>query len=322
MGALTKEIKRWGGCYGRPIDSIYIGGGTPSLIGERIIDLIKAVRESFEVSDNAEITAEMNPTKDGTDFLNAAKKAGVNRLSIGVQSGDDKELRVLGRSHTAKDAMKCFEAARKVGFRNISLDIMLGLPESNLKTLSKSIDFLLEMRPEHISAYILKIEPNTRFGKEKPKLPDDDQQAEQYLYLCKRLEDAGYGHYEISNFAKMGFESRHNLKYWECKEYLGIGPAAHSFIGNERFFYERNLKKFIENPETVFDGKAEETDGIMLGLRLKKGVDLAPHQELKPLLDNLVKAKLATFENGRFCLTDEGMLVSNSIITEITEQMK
>ena len=320
VGALSKEIKKWGGCFSRPIDTIYIGGGTPSLLGERIVPLLETVYSAFDVLPKAEITAEMNPTGDSKDFLISAKRAGVNRLSIGVQSADDKELKNLGRTHTALDAEKTVYIAREIGFSNISLDIMIGLPDSNVSKLEKSIDFILSLKPEHISSYILKVEPNTALGKNTPLLPDDDEQAQQYLYMCERFENAGYEHYEISNFSKVGFESRHNTKYWKDCEYLGIGPAAHSFVDGKRFYYPRDLKAFMNNPETVADGDGGETEErIMLGLRLNDGVDVSNYPQLEPFLINLQKAQLGKLQNGRFSLTDSGMLVSNSIIAEILD---
>lgn len=322
VDALSKEIRKWGDCFGRPIDTIYFGGGTPSLLGDRIVPLLNTVRDSFEVLSGAEITAEMNPGDDAKEFLSAAINAGVNRLSIGVQSGNDKELELLGRRHNGAQAVKTVGMARELGFDNISLDIMLGLPESTTEKLSQSLDFIVGLEPEHISAYILKIEPDTRFGRENISLPDEDEQARQYLMMCERLERAGYGHYEISNFAKSGYESRHNLKYWRGAEYLGLGPAAHSFVDGKRFFYPRDIRAFIEHPETVFDGNGGDSEErLMLGLRLREGVDLSDYKQLEPFITTLEKAGLGRSENGRFSLTDQGMLVSNSIITEILERI-
>lgn len=316
---LIQEIKRWGGIFDRPIDTLYIGGGTPSLLGHRISAVIDAVRENFSLQSDAEITAEVNPSGDITDFLQYAKKSGVNRLSIGVQSGIDSELKMLGRRHTVADAKKTVDTAREIGFDNISLDLMLCLPESSINTLSQSIDYILSLRPEHISAYMLKIEPNTLFGKQNPTLPGDELQAEQYLYMCERLQKAGYNHYEISNFAKDGFESRHNTKYWELEEYLGIGPSAHSFVDGKRFFYPKDLRGFINNPQTIDDGFADESDRIMLGLRLKKGIIIKNQsKQLKSFLLQLERAGLISQNGDNVSLTDSGMLVSNSIITEIT----
>ena len=317
---LIKEIKRWGGIIDRPIDTLYIGGGTPSLLGHRIMDIIGAVRENFVLLPDAEITAELNPSGDITDFLQYAKKAGVNRLSIGVQSGIDGELKMLGRQHTVADAKKTVDTARELGFDNISLDLMLCLPDSTIDTLSQSIDCILSLSPEHISAYMLKIEPNTIFGRKNPALPDEDAQSQQYLYMCDRLEKAGYSHYEISNFAKSGYESRHNTKYWILEDYLGIGPSAHSCLNGRRFYYPKDLHGFIESPETVDDGAVEESERIMLGLRLKDGITVKnPWGRLSDFLSQLEKAKLIKINGDNLSLTNSGMLVSNSIITEITE---
>ena len=255
--ALIGEIKQWGDSLSRPIDTVYFGGGTPSLLAEFFPDVMTAVKSSFTLCENAEITMEMNPADNCKEILNFALKSGVNRLSIGAQSGDDTELKVLGRRHTAKQTVETVRLARELGFENISLDIMLALPNSNEKTLEKSLDFITDLEPEHISAYILKVEENTPFNKvyDTLKLPDEDSTADQYLQMCKYLENKGYGHYEISNFSKSGFESRHNLKYWELKEYLGLGPSAHSFINGKRFYFERDLEKFIKGASPLPDGE-------------------------------------------------------------------
>lgn len=322
VGALSKEINRWGGLYSRPIDTIYIGGGTPSVLGTRISRVLDEVYNSFEVLKDAEITVEMNPSSADGGFLKSAYNSGVNRLSLGVQSGIDEELKILGRNHTAQDALRTVDRAKTIGFSNISLDVMLGLPESNIEKLEKSLDFVLSLEPSHISSYILKIEPNTVFGKKNIVLPDDDQQAEQYLYMCDRLETSGFEHYEISNFARKGFYSRHNMKYWRCEDYLGIGPSAHSFLDGARFYYPRDLKGFLSNPQTVSDGNGgDEAEKIMLALRLKEGADLSKHKMVQPFLSQLEIQGLGNLENGRFSLTNRGMLVSNSIITEILEKI-
>ncbi len=321
--ALKKEIIRWGGLFGRPIDTIYIGGGTPSLLGERIEGIIYAIRQSFAVDENAEITAELNPEGDIEQFLLSAGRAGVNRLSVGIQSANDDELLLLGRRHTALAAMKAVVSARNLGFSNISVDLMLGLPHSNTKSLKRSIDFALSLSPEHISAYILKVEKNTPFGRSNGlALPDDDMIAEQYGLLCDTLRNRGLLHYEISNFAKAGYESRHNLKYWRGEEYLGIGPAAHSFVEGRRFYYPRSLHSFLKNPEIIPDGAGGGLDElIMLSLRLCEGYDFEKYPALLPYLSQLEGAGLGQLEGTGFSLTDRGMLVSNSIITEILERL-
>ena len=323
LTALIREIKQWGGKINRPIDTIYLGGGTPSLLNHRLVPLLKAVYKSFTVLDNAEITLELNPADNVLEILQNAKAAGINRISIGAQSGDDSELLLLGRRHTASDTVNAVRVARELGFDNLSLDLMLGLPNSSCETLQKSLDFIVALNPEHISAYILKIEENTRFFKEKDtlNLPDDDSICDQYLLMCDTLEKAGFCHYEISNFAKNSFESRHNLKYWDCEEYLGLGPSAHSFLNGKRFFYPRDLKQFIKGNTPIPDGDGGDlNEQIMLALRLKKGIktDILPTKAIKKC-ELFAQNGLGVLKDDIFSLTDQGMLLSNTIISEILE---
>ena len=331
---LISQIKAWGGRLCRPlVDTVYFGGGTPSLLGERIIPIIGAVKEAFAVSDGAEITLEINPAGNSKEILSAAKKAGVTRLSIGAQSGNNEILSLLGRTHKAEDTLNTVKAARKMGFDNISLDLMIGLPDSDLSTLKADLDFVLSAEPDHISAYILKTEKNTLFYKKRDSLnlPDEDETAEQYLYMCRYLEDKGFSHYEISNFAKEGNEGKHNLKYWHCEEYLGIGPSAHSFLDGERFYYPRDSRAFLRGEPPVSDGKGgSEEEYIMLALRLKEGLCFKEYRERfgKDLNDSIRKAALHLKEAGllnvnddSISLTDRGMLLSNSIITNLLEYL-
>ena len=323
--ALIKEIKQWGGSLGRPIDTIYFGGGTPSLLAKFLPRIMKEVKASFCLLEGAEITMEMNPADNSEEILNFALEAGVNRLSIGAQSGNNKELEVLGRRHTLKQTAETVKLARSLGFNNISLDIMLGLPNSSEKSLEKSLEFITDLEPEHISAYILKIEENTVFHKiyDTLGLPDEDSTADQYLQMCKYLENKGYEHYEISNFAKTGYESRHNLKYWELKEYLGLGPSAHSFIDGKRFYFKRDLSEFLEGTSPLPDGEGgSEEERIMLALRLSKGAELEMTERLEKKCRLLSQNKLLNINDQSISLTDQGMLLSNSIITEILECIK
>ncbi len=325
LSALYKSIKIWGGKINRPIDTIYIGGGTPSLLGESIKPLVECVKESFSVSKNAEITVEANPSGNIEAFLSAAYSAGVNRLSIGAQSGSEEQLKLLGRSHTKDETAKTVALARKIGFKNISLDLMIGLPQSDLELVKSDIDFITSLGPEHISAYILKLEKATALyhRRNEIRFADDDMVAQQYLYMCERLEAEGYGHYEISNFSVKGRESRHNLKYWRDEEYLGIGPAAHSYLDGERFYYPRDIKAFIKGNEPIFDGTGgEKEERLMLTLRLSEGVNLESVYNPIPnkiisYLKALEKAELVNLRLPYVSLTDKGMLVSNSIITEL-----
>ena len=322
LTALIREIKQWGGKINRPIDTIYLGGGTPSLLNHRLVPLLNAVYDNFKVLDNAEITLELNPADNVLEILQNAKTAGINRISIGAQSGNDAELSLLGRHHTASETVNAVRIARGLGFNNISLDLMLGLPNSSCETLQKSLDFIVALNPEHISAYILKIEENTRFFKIKDTLNlPDDSICDQYLLMCQHLGKAGFCHYEISNFAKNSFESRHNLKYWNCEEYLGIGPSAHSFLNGKRFFYPRDLKQFIKGNTPIPDGDGGDlSEQIMLALRLKKGIktDFLPAKAIEKC-ELFAKNGLGVLKDDIFSLTDQGMLLSNTIISEILE---
>lgn len=320
IAALLRTVKCWGGRIDRPVGTVYFGGGTPSVLGVDIEPIMREIELNFNVLPDAEITAECNPDSDRS-FLRAARKCGVNRLSVGVQAGDDGRLKALGRAHTVSDVRETVSAARQAGFDNISCDIMIALPESNLKTLEEDIRFVCSLDPEHISAYILKIEQNTAFYSRwsSLNLPDEDSTAEQYMFLCSELKKRGYGHYEISNFAKKDKMSRHNLKYWRCEEYLGIGPSAHSFLCKERFFYPRDLKAFIAGNSPVADGvgggKAER---LMLALRTNDGVPLSSFSPAaKDKAEEFKEAELLYVEDGKIILTDRGMLLSNSIITEL-----
>ena len=324
LDALKGEIKKWGGKLHRPIDTIYIGGGTPSLLGKEIISLTDCIKESFTVLKNAEFTVEVNPSSSD-NFLKYAKTAGVNRLSVGVQSGCDDTLKILGRTHTAQDAMLTVNAARELGFDNISLDLMIALPHSSTVTLKSDIDFILSLHPEHISAYILKIEQNTVFSKKYDTLhlPDDDATAEQYLLMCDRLQNSGFEHYEISNFSREGMTGRHNMKYWTTQDYLGIGPAAHSCVSGKRFYYPRDLQGFIKQPKIISDGAGgDSAERLMLGLRLSEGVNL---EKIYGEIPESIKNKITLLEKAGYIkanlphisLTDSGMLISNSIITEL-----
>lgn len=323
--SLSKEIKKWGERTARPIDTLYIGGGTPSLLSEsELTAIFSAVKNNFNLLDTAEITVEVNPGDNLFEFLTCAAKLGVNRVSIGVQSFCDNELCALGRRHNAQDAKNAVDIARKAGINNISADIMIGLPNSTEESLHKSIDGILSLNTEHISAYILKVEKGTPFDLMKISIPDDDEVSSQYLQLCGALKEAGFEHYEISNFAKKGCESQHNNRYWKQQEYIGIGPAAHSFFEGERFYYDRDINSFIDSPQTISDGKGgDEAEFIMLSLRLSRGLIFEEFEEkFKNSLDktiikkaeNLSKSGLCTVDQNRISLSDTGMLVSNAII--------
>ncbi len=326
---LSQKIKYWGTKTDKKVFSIYFGGGTPSLMGaERLCCLLKCIKENFEIIDDAEVTAEVNPDSGKSIDFEVMRQSGFNRISIGLQSAVQDELKLLGRIHKTEDARQTVLRAKKAGFDNISLDLMMGIPRQSIESLRESIEFCAECRVQHISSYILKIEKNTPFYKRQAGLEvaDEDMQAEMYLYAVDILDKLGYKQYEISNFALPGYESRHNLNYWNCGEYIGIGPSAHSFFNGKRFYYERNMEDFIAG-KTVFDCYGgDEEEFIMLNLRLKNGIIFDEYKRrfgknLSSKTMNKVKQyeKLGyiIFDKNHFYLTPKGFLVSNAIISEL-----
>ena len=314
-------------------DTVYFGGGTPSLLGgERIARLLSAVRTHFDVAKDAEITLEANPGDDLEAFFGRIREAGVNRLSLGMQSANEAELRALGRRHTQADTARAVEAARRAGFRNISLDLMLAVPNQTKESLRRSIERCAALGADHVSAYLLKIEENTPFYRRAASLslPCDDEAADLYLFAADELGRCGYSQYEISNFAKKGFEGRHNLHYWRDEEYLGFGPAAHSFFLGKRFFYPRDLASFLSGGAAVDDGEGgdlEET--ILLGLRLTEGISKerlrsrfgkAGEERFERLRKDALpfsKSGLLSIEGERIFLTTRGFLLSNAVIGKL-----
>ncbi len=311
------------------VDTIYFGGGTPSAFGgRRIGKIIEYIRDNFNLH-NPEITVECNPSSTDETFVREIRESGVNRISMGMQSAVKKEREILGRPSDKEDIKRAVCLFREAGIDNISLDIMLGVPYQTKESLDESIDFLLGSGVQHISAYILKIEEGTLFGRMENNLslPDEDTVAELYLHTAKRLKEKGFSHYEISNFALKGKESRHNLRYWHCEEYIGIGPSAHSFFKGKRFFYPREFDSFIKGESPVSDGDGgDEEEYIMLALRLEEGLSDKKFRERfgKNLpsdifckAEKLQKAGLVTVDDGRISLTAEGFLLSNTVICEL-----
>lgn len=330
---LITLIKDYSLKYPRKITTVYFGGGTPSVIGaHRLVNILNAVKGNFEVCDDAEITVEVNPCSSSELDFSLLKKAGFNRVSIGMQSSDENELKLLGRRHSASDAKATVERARNAGFENISLDLMICVPTQTKSSLTKSIEFCKDCGVEHISAYILKFEENTPFYKLKDKLElfDDDEQAQMYLHTVDELERCGYKQYEISNFCKDGFEGKHNLRYWRDQEYLGLGPSAHSFVDNKRFYFSRNIQDFYRNI-TINDGDGGDLEEfIMLSLRLKEGLSFkklsdkynyTPSKNFVYRVNKLKEEMLVDFDNEVVSLTKDGFLVSNMIINYLVDAL-
>ena len=329
--AIDRQAERFAPMLaGRTADTVYFGGGTPSLLGgERLSRLLQILSSRFSIAPHAEITVECNPDSMDTDLLHVLRKAGVNRLSIGVQSAHDAELRLLGRRHTFAQACTAVRNAQQTGFDNISVDLMYGLPGQSEQMLFQSVDALLALHPQHLSCYSLKLEPGTPMGQEQPILPDDDAQADWYLSLCERLTQSGYIHYEISNWAKPGFYSRHNSRYWTLSDYLGLGPGAHSYLNGKRFAYRPSLTDFCNCPQPVQEesvaGFAPHAEYIMLRLRTADGIDRLDFESrfgrpFAPYAARLAALRapgltLETTDGWR--LTERGFLVSNSIITDV-----
>ncbi len=329
VSILNERIKYWGNIAGETVSSVYFGGGTPSVLGtDRLCDILSAVRNSFRVSSDAEITVEVNPESGKALDYYMMRKEGFNRISIGMQSSNSNELKILGRIHSAEDVITTVESAKSGGFFNISLDLMMGIPKQTISSLKESIDFCASCGVTHISSYILKIEEGTRFYSKKQQLnlPSEDETAQLYLDAVEHLEKLGYKQYEISNFSKPSFESRHNTLYWKCGEYIGIGPSAHSFYKGKRFYYERNMKKFAKNIIVADGDGGSEDEFIMLSLRLKSGLDFKEYEKRynRPLSLTFINktnkyCKMGFMESDEkhVCFTPKGFLVSNSIISDL-----
>lgn len=317
-----------------PVQTVYFGGGTPNLLGaERLVRLLEAGKRAFLVSPGAEITAEANPTQVDAAFFRALREAGFNRISMGLQSAQEEELRLLGRKHTARDVERAVAAARQAGFENISLDLMLGLPGGSRESLRGSIDFAAGLGVEHISSYLLKVEEGTPFAARGVQVPEDDETADQYLFCVNELAKRGYAQYEISNFSKPGRESRHNLVYWRGEEYLGFGPGAHSFFGGRRFFYPRDLKAFLEGSPSCPDGEGGSPEEFaMLNLRLTRGLrredcrarfGSAGERMFETALGNTKKCPpgLVRADETSIFFTPEGFLMSNALILRLLPEI-
>lgn len=311
------------------IRSVYFGGGTPSVLSEKqLTDVMEAIDRKFNVS-KAERTLEVNP--DSVWVAKSLSPIWFNRFSMGVQSFNDEELKLLGRRHTSEEAVKAYEFLR--GFAdNINLDLMIGLPsKDHEKNLEKSLDKLLSLNPTHSSVYILKYEEGTPIFKMIDSAMDDEKVSDLYLYVSERMTEAGYEHYEISNFARDGLRSVHNFAYWEQKPYLAFGTGAYGFDGKNRYHFEKNLTEYISKnglvpkiTDETLDGDSLNEEKIMLGLRTSDGIDRALYSDIlmnarkKALCQKLLKENLARLTStGAFALTPKGWLVSNEIIEEL-----
>ncbi len=317
----------------RPIaDTVYFGGGTPTLLSpSQLEEILYAVELNFGIENGAEITAETNPKTGDGKMLKNMRSIGINRLSIGMQSVHDNELRALGRIHSFADFQNVFSDARDAGFDNISADLMYGIPEQTKESFFESLRTVQSLSPEHISSYSLTVEEGTPFWRRREGLvlPDEDKVSDMYLMMSETLREGGYEKYEISNFAHKSKESRHNLKYWRREDYLGFGPAAHSFFDGVRSAHSRDIEGYlrgeniIESSEKIIGDEAMD-EYVMLGMRLSEGIDIKKFNSI--FGTDFYKRYGSTFsrfapdyvcidsESCRF--TDKGMLVSNYILSE------
>lgn len=322
------------------ITTIYIGGGTPSYIDAKYIKEILEEIRNKKVFREAEITIEVNPGTVTLEKLKEYKNCGINRLSIGLQSTQDNLLKTIGRIHNFEEFLETYKMARKVGFENINVDLMLGLPSQKISDLKESLEKVLELEPEHISVYSLIVEENTpiadKIEKNELILPEEETERNMYWYIKNTLELNGFHHYEISNFAKRGFESKHNLNCWNQQEYIGFGVAAHSYVDNVRYSNTESLEKYIENidsgiPEnnrTIHEVQNEDDkkkENMLLGLRKIDGIKISEFKNLfgdNPIylyrneLDKLSKQGLIKVEDDIIKLTNKGIDLANLVWEE------
>lgn len=339
---LMEDIGVMGKRYGEiPVETIFIGGGTPSVPDSGlIVEIMEHVRHAFHVADGAEISMEANPGTVTREKLTDYRKAGINRLSFGLQSANDRELKLLGRIHTWAEFLESFTLARECGFANLNIDLMSALPGQTCESWKETLSRVTDLDPEHISAYSLIIEEGTPFGERygseegRKLLPDEDSEREMYHETKRFLKDCGYERYEISNYAKPGRECRHNIGYWTGVPYLGLGLGASSYPDGCRFTVNPDMKQYLEEKPGMFTDiekltkKDMEEEFFYVGLRMTAGVSLSEFErrfgisakEVYPgLMETFVKEKAARFEGDRFVLTDYGLDVSNYIMAQFLQ---
>jgi oxygen-independent coproporphyrinogen-3 oxidase len=328
MAALAREIDGLSEWHGRRVETVFFGGGTPSLLepGE-IGEVLARVERRFALAAGAEVTVEGNPSDLTRARLAGLRAAGVTRLSIGAQSFVARELTLLGRRHGAGRVAEVVDDARAAGFDALSLDLMIGIPGQTDGSFAASLSRALELAPDHLSLYLLEVHAGSEMDvlrRERPGLfAGEEAQRRRYLAMRARLTAAGYRHYEISNFARPGAECRHNLRYWRCEDWLGLGPAAHSFVDGRRFRHLPDLEAWLADPAAVEELPSDPAaERVFLGLRLEEGIDPLRLEEAGVSAEEarLRLARLSGFvelRDGRLRLTPDGLLVSNPVLAEL-----
>ena len=340
LNALQKEMRFYKEkIKGKKIDTIFIGGGTPSILNQNEIKILfQNIKNNFSIKDDAEITMECNPGTLTLDKLKTMKECGVNRLSIGLQAVQNNHLEYIGRIHTYEEFEKNYYQAKAVGFENINIDLMYALPNHSKEEWMESLEKIVKLNPTHISAYSLILEENTElfdmYERKEFKLLDEDTDIEMYEYTINYLKSNGYNQYEISNYAKKGFECKHNILYWKCENYVGIGASASGFLDKTRY---NNLCELDKYEEIIHTGKRpidweeelsikdEIEESIFLGLRMNEGIkfkdfhkkyDFNFEEEYKDEIVKLEEMELIKIENEGMKLTQKGREISNSVFVE------
>ena len=338
LDAICAHIKESGSLApGYRVDTIYFGGGTPTFFGaDGMATILTTIRRNFDVDNNAEITFEANPDSISDRLLHRLHAEGFNRVSLGVQTDDDEILKTIGRPHNYAQAVTAIDRIKRAGFKNLSLDLIYGLPGQTLRGWEDTLDHVLRQNPDHISCYGLKLEPGTPLYEYRDQydIPSDDDQADMYLTAVENLESRGYRQYEISNFCKRGMFSRHNMKYWTGGEYLGFGPSASSDFAGKRFTLVRDVQTYMngilrggEVMEDVQEIPLRERAGeyLMLRLRTSSGISrqeyekmfLLPFDPIEEVMKKYRGIYTARTDQGRWRLNAKGFLISNSIISDL-----
>ena len=322
--ALVGEMKNY---QGRRVHTVYLGGGTPSLLNENQLGMImEGIRKHYVLEPHAEITIEANPESIHLSKACFLKSLGFNRISLGVQSTNDRYLKFLGRAHHARGARDAYGILREAGFTNINLDFMYAFPGQTQQELEDDLRAIARQKSEHLSLYTLTIEPNSRFYATQMKLDDDEKLAGHYLSIARILEEYGFKQYEVSNFARPGFESAHNINYWQCGSYIGLGVGAHGFLGGRRYWNTAHLQKYLQKSigQTAIEGyedlsvDTQDTEKLLFGLRMNQGlpwdqVRVSKHKDIQLLIEN----GFLVLENGFLKTTQRGRLVLDELSSRL-----
>lgn len=333
--ALIREIENVESFADSEVSSIFIGGGTPSVFSEQwMAEVLEKVYTHFTVRQDAEISIEANPGTVNLKKLAVYRQAGINRISFGCQSADNRELKMLGRIHTWEEFLESFSMAREAGFSNINVDLMSGLPGQSLQSWEESLHKTAQLKPEHISAYSLIVEEGTPFASQKLELPEEEEERKMYERTREILEDWGYHQYEISNYARPGRECRHNLGYWQRKEYLGLGLGSASLVGETRFSNIRSMENYlnysgnvakIREEREILTVQEQMEEFMFLGLRMTEGISVTEFREVfgvsleqiyGKVLEKYKKLELLEERGGRLRLTRKGISVSNPVLAD------